>query len=328
MRQILYTSNDIRKAILRLFTNGRGRRVAITAFVGHGADLYLPRKRNRAEGIEVICWPREGTNPDALRVLLAKGVKVYFADSVHMKVYWSEGQGAILTSANMSRNALTLKEIGILLGHNEIDIDGIIKTLRIRPLSPKELLNLDRIHKTHYTEKQNEDFSHKTLSFAQWHESPYRPQWKLAHFTDWGNSSSAAKAVIKKEHGLAGPYRTFFDKRKDFQEQDWVLLLRDPLAGPKGVSWFLVEGIINVPDGDKAFLPQWPYEFIQLSTKIPPPPFRTNAQFQRALYKAVERHGGFTWMDGRTSGKLSDDFLDLLYKYYKHGERNPAPSTS
>src|SRR5262245_37865896 len=110
---VLYTAAEVRSAIVRLFSFSRGRRVAISAFVGDGAEAYLPKP----SGIQLICWPKEGgTNPNALRRLMAKGVEVFFCDALHMKVYWAEGRGAVVTSANLSRNALgagDLKEVGV-----------------------------------------------------------------------------------------------------------------------------------------------------------------------------------------------------------------------
>ena len=101
---ILYTSAEVRQKIIELFSTSRGRRVAITAFVGAGADAYLPK----ANGIELVCWPKAGgTNPFALRKLMKKGVSVSFVDSLHMKVYWTEDKGAVITSAAASTRSTT-----------------------------------------------------------------------------------------------------------------------------------------------------------------------------------------------------------------------------
>src|SRR6266481_6428051 len=77
-RVILYTSAEVRRAIIEIFSTGIGRRVAISAFVGSGAEAYLPR----ANGLQLYCWPKEGgTNPVAIRKLLKLGVHVFFVDS-------------------------------------------------------------------------------------------------------------------------------------------------------------------------------------------------------------------------------------------------------
>lgn len=65
--KILYSSADVRKAIVELFSLSKGRRVAVVAFVGRGAKACLPKPK----GLELFCWPKEGgTNPDVLRDLL------------------------------------------------------------------------------------------------------------------------------------------------------------------------------------------------------------------------------------------------------------------
>jgi phosphatidylserine/phosphatidylglycerophosphate/cardiolipin synthase-like enzyme len=147
MKRILYTSADVREAVVNLFRFSAGRRFAITAFVGEGAEAYLPKPK----GLNLICWPKEGgTNPDVLRRLAKRGANVFFADALHMKVYWSEDQGAIITSANLSTYALgsgNLKEIGILLPPRILNVDRLIQTLKIRPMTKSELRDFDRRHK-------------------------------------------------------------------------------------------------------------------------------------------------------------------------------------
>jgi len=41
MNKVLYRSADIRREIGEMFASARGRRVAITAFVGEGAEAFL-----------------------------------------------------------------------------------------------------------------------------------------------------------------------------------------------------------------------------------------------------------------------------------------------
>jgi hypothetical protein len=117
-----------------LLSDPSDRRVAISAFVGDGAEAFLPFPK----GIKLVCWPNPtGTNPRAVRVLLRKGVDVRFSDSLHMKVYWSKHRGAIITSANLSTNALGaggLKEVGVKLLPGELDIERILSSLRMLDL--------------------------------------------------------------------------------------------------------------------------------------------------------------------------------------------------
>lgn len=75
MGKILCNSAEIRQEIIQLFKSPGKRRVAISAFVGMGADAYLPNPK----GLKLICWPKAGgTNPDMLRKLIKRGVEVFF----------------------------------------------------------------------------------------------------------------------------------------------------------------------------------------------------------------------------------------------------------
>ncbi len=65
--KLLYTAADIRKTIARILTESKGRRVVISAFVGAGSEVYLPKP----QGLELICWPKPGsTNPNTIRELI------------------------------------------------------------------------------------------------------------------------------------------------------------------------------------------------------------------------------------------------------------------
>jgi len=81
---------------------------------------------------------------------MKRRVRVFFADALHMKVYWSENKGTVITSANLSTNALgsgNLKEVGVLLEPGELDIDRLIQSLKLRPVTESALRKLDRLHK-------------------------------------------------------------------------------------------------------------------------------------------------------------------------------------
>src|ERR1700677_1929169 len=98
----LYNSNEIRRAVRATFGTGSGRRVAVVAFVGTGAEAYIPKPK----GLELYCWPSpSGTSAKAIRTLQRLGVTVYFVPRMHMKVYWSAKRGVIIASANLSTNA-------------------------------------------------------------------------------------------------------------------------------------------------------------------------------------------------------------------------------
>jgi hypothetical protein len=132
--KLLYDSGQVQRAIKRIFKICKGRRIAITAFVGEKAIAYLPKPK----GIELVCWPKAGgTDPNSVRDLIRRGVKAYFVPNLHMKLYWTQDKGAVLTSANLSKSALGsggLKEIGIFLDSDEVNITRIWRTIQPRPV--------------------------------------------------------------------------------------------------------------------------------------------------------------------------------------------------
>ena len=115
--KILYGSEMIRAAIVDLFGKATkfDRRVVLVAYIGkdHAKFLLNPA------GIQIVCNPTPGaTSPIAVSELQQLGADIYFSDKLHMKVYWSQKKGCVITSANLSQNALGvrgLKEAGVFL---------------------------------------------------------------------------------------------------------------------------------------------------------------------------------------------------------------------
>ena len=76
MGNVLYTSAAVRKAIVDLLARPTARRVVVVAFVGDGAEAYLPHPK----GLDLVCCPSpSGTNPNTLRLLRSRGVRVFFS---------------------------------------------------------------------------------------------------------------------------------------------------------------------------------------------------------------------------------------------------------
>ena len=114
--EILYSSNEIHAKINQLFSSPKkDRRIILVAYIGNDVKSFLPSPK----GITIICNPNPiATSLDAIAYLKSKGAKVFFSNSLHMKLYYSNKRGCIITSANLSNNALgsgKLKEVGIFL---------------------------------------------------------------------------------------------------------------------------------------------------------------------------------------------------------------------
>ncbi|HEX9136686.1 MAG TPA: hypothetical protein VF905_07045, partial [Nitrospirota bacterium] len=262
---------------------------AITAFVGDGAEAYLPNPA----GLDLICWPTIGTNPDELRRLIDSDVNVYFSDNLHMKIYWSR-KGAIITSANLSDNALSgnkLKEVGILVDSTDIDIERIKSTLTISPVTRKTLSKLDREHNlerktSHKPEKENR-------TFLDWFFAPMRtPTWKLGWWDEQMDYSKKSIEIAKKEYGRETPLRAITGKSRDYKEGEWVLQFKLLNNTPANFSWLFVDHKLQVPSSDKkAYDPKYPYEYFQARAKKSYP-FILDKKFKESFKSAVRELGG------------------------------------
>jgi len=265
------------------------RRVAIVAFIGSDAEAFLPK----AKGLELICWPKEGgTNPDALRRLIKNGVNVMFSDSLHMKIYWSQDQGAVITSANLSSNALgsgNLKEFGIRIPAGKLNIDRVVESVNARPIVESELRKLDRLNKEYLMRNPRVlNTQDKKISFKQWFELPYPPEWKLGWCDCDGTACKEARKIAKEDYNSLSINDFIAANEDDFSENDWVLTFR--IDNLSKISWLYVDYLAKVPksEGEK-----YPYQAVQVrsSRLYPAPPFRANKAFRDAFSKAVNDFG-------------------------------------
>lgn len=325
MSTILYNSAAVRKAIADIFRSS-GKRVAITAFVGNGAEAYLPNPR----GIQMVCWPKAGgTNPDALRKLIRLGVKIQFSDNLHMKVYWSR-KGAVVTSANLSTNALgagNLKEVGVLLSADDIDIESILKSLRSRPFNLKELKKLD-------SESQAVDkviiSRVKPMTFLEWYSCTAKRPWRLGWVSGRGKLPQAAIAVARNEFGQHKPHDTIMDRKQSFKEGDYILdfFWASEINKPKDFRWLYADRVVRTNKQDKAYNAKFPYSAVQVfSPRHYSPPFFMDKMFKKAFEKA-SRDLGFHKLINRKNTMPPKDLIDLIARHYRrliNADRSTKP---
>jgi phosphatidylserine/phosphatidylglycerophosphate/cardiolipin synthase-like enzyme len=119
-----------------------------------------------------------------------------------MKTYWAAGKGVVVTSANLSINALgagNLSEVGVLLPASAVNIDRIIATVHPRPVTQAEMNHLDKAHKRFHTGSARFRERLRPISFCEWHDLPYRPKWKSDTPRKAGGlmSGAASKAVTR-----------------------------------------------------------------------------------------------------------------------------------
>jgi hypothetical protein len=161
MFEVLEDSSEIHSKIKWLFSEETSnlRRVILVAFVGARADQLLPD----VKGVQIYCWPQIGaTHPLGLEKLEDRGAVIYLADNLHTKLYWVEGRGAVITSANLSDNALKYgrqHEMGVYLEDSgAVNIEDIIDELEelgYDPLTSQELDRLKSKHKEHLANREN-----------------------------------------------------------------------------------------------------------------------------------------------------------------------------
>jgi len=316
--KILYKSSQVRDAIIKLFKSSKKRRVAITAFVGDCAGAYLPNP----EGIELICWPKAGgTNPYEIRELLDRKVKVFFSDRLHMKVYWTEDKGAIISSANLTTNALgvgELREIGVFFRSEQIDINRIIASLNKYPANEKNLDKLESKHRNFLKKKLWPPPKQRSFKFNKWYQMKFRPSWKLGSFESCQlRLSKRAEIKLEKEHGSKKYYDLLNASKGWYKENDWILCFNSEKKNPRFFSWLMAHHIIQVMRSDKkAYDPERPFQVIQVYNRkvYGSPPFEIDKRFRKAFIKAVNDLGGLDKID--KFSKPTVKMINLINKYY------------
>lgn len=297
---VLYTSNQIFKKIGEVIgeSDSGGRRVVLVAYLGVDAETYLTYPK----GLEIICNPQPGaTSPEVIRKLLKRGAKVRFSDRLHMKVYWSETRGCIITSANASANALgkgDLKEAGIYLPPGEVDIDKLINYTDPQEITDKKMEILDR--KTRLLRAKLPKYfvpPPNDKDFLSWHNDPHKEIWKLGW---WGDSAEAAKSTkeeCKKRYGRSEPVDWNNFPKGVIKRDEWILNFKINEENEKigKEEWMFADIVLPVdPDDKKAFEKDYPYQAAQAqpSRSYPKPPFKCNSpNFRKAFREAIKQFG-------------------------------------
>jgi len=290
--KLLYTSTDVKKAIVEIFENSKGRRVAITAFVGSGAEAYLPY----SDGIELVCWPKAGgTNPDAIRTLIKRGVKVSFVESLHMKVYWTEDEGAVITSANLSTNALgtgSLYEFGILIPSNKIDINMVLKQLNPDYDIEKKLRKLDKAHEQYGINNKWKRDGSSTKTYLNWYSLPMRRKWKIGYCGEEGDFSQESRNLAKEKYKIDEPTRFISCSQRTYSKGDWILEFFIKKGKPVNIEWLFVDYLAKTDKKDKEYDQDNPFQAVQaVPDNINPPPFKIDKRFITALTTVIKNIG-------------------------------------
>jgi hypothetical protein len=242
------------------------------------------------KNLHLICWPQAGgTDPNGIRMLLDQGVEVSFCDNLHSKVYYCEGKGVIIGSANLSTNAMfgTQHEFGVYIEDANFDIQGLLRNLgTISPVTAKSLAKLDREHNVHNRRNPRAptNQSGKSQTFQDAMSTSIRKRLKIVTYS---HDLSAAD-LIDLESGLRdtfGSYRwSNYNgiEESHFREGDFVLQVEvgdeDGRATNDKPRWLFVDHIAKIPST---------HVLIELKkTQASSRPFKIDKPFEDAFRKA------------------------------------------
>lgn len=304
--EILYTTAHVRTRI-RAVMSAPGRRVAVAAFVGEHAEAYV----SKATGLEVYCWPQgASTSAAALRRLINEGATVRFVDRLHMKVYWSATRGAVVTSANLSTNALgagDLKEAGVFIPRG-LDIERLLRGLRWRDATAKELDALEARNKA--AKKKFGGGGSAPRTFLEWFRSRPRTRWMLATIDGYAPASKRARQAAREELGASEVEDGVTVSRGSVAIYDFILVLDCVKKEAPSISWLYVHHLVRVERSEKAYQPGLTYQAVQIHPQraCPPPPFVIDAPFRRAVRAIDWATVGNEWPKAKLLRRLADGY--------------------
>lgn len=318
--RVLYTGQEIRKEVQRIFAKTSERRVALVAFIGKGALAHLPKPK----GLEVYCWPRAGcTIVSAIESLQERGAAVHFAERMHAKVYWSSKAGAVIASANLSDNAFgsgNLREAGVALASKYVDIDHLIESIDATGVTPESLETLRREEAIEKSVRTGGGASVNVPSFDRWYDGKGGTPWKWDHYGQTGGIvSKRAKEAVKQINPTFVPQDFCYCNKGEFRAEDWILRVRFTNKGLLiAPDWVFVELVVLVSKNDRSYDAQYPYQAVQARAlrHCPAPPFMIDARFRSAVKQASTEFGSKKTEAQVQSKPPTDAFLKRIRTHF------------
>lgn len=288
---MLYRSSDIKNCLTRLFEGHTGRRVILVAYIGEDWRSFIAPET--VKGMTVICAPSPVTSAIALTQMRAHGAQLFFSPKLHMKVYWADGRGCIIGSANLSRNAMGeegLKEAAVKLPSEVVQIDRLIAEAEAIPVTEQSLADLAKKNQAMERKAPN-IFPRKSRTFIEWYrtEAPVRTPWKLGWWIEEARPSKAAKDEAERLTGKRDIENHLECGRRHYKKGDWVLSFRLPSGAIERGAWLFVDHVAEVrKEGDDS----WPCEALQFRhiRHYGKPPFTVDAEFRRAFKSIARAH--------------------------------------
>jgi hypothetical protein len=294
-----YTSGELRLRIRKLFENPKasGRRVVIVAYIGVDYATFLPNPK----GTEIVCSPTPGaTSAEAVQKLIAAGARVWFSDRLHMKVYWAQKIGCLITSANLSDNALGmngLKEMGILVDADMVDIERLLKEAKAYPVKKKlEWLRKEGEKVKLAMAKTGRRVLYDPKGYADWYKDgpKVRKTWKLAWWEGDAKPAEAAREFVRKKFDRSEPWDWLNVDKDQIRKGDWLLCFNRTKGQVRGPSWLYVDSVVPVRKSEPAaYEEDFPFQAFQAEEPIryDAPPFGVGHKFAQALTKAIKKVG-------------------------------------
>lgn len=317
--EVLYTSAAMSTAINKvLFKPEQGdRRVAIVAYVGADAEKYLPDPI----GLQVVCDLKPGaTSESALRALAKRGAKIYRADKLHMKVYWSSRNGCVIGSSNASRSAQGkngLIEAGVFLEPGIVDIDRLLQEANPKLIAEADLQKLLKatVKLTWATGSGARDS--KAEDFRSYCHSGRKHDWKLSWWDTECSISKNAKAQSKASFGIAEPYDFLNVAKNEIKKEEWILHFNSTSFAD--VGWLYAEFVVDESKDEEAYEKKYPQQAVQ--AKHPKyghlPPFDVKSKkFKKAFEESVAEFG-VKKLTSRGAMKPPKAFLALLLSKFE-----------
>jgi hypothetical protein len=295
--RVLYNSGEVHACIQNLFKGAdtSHRRVALVAYVGKDGRTFLPDPR----GAYIICCPTPGaTSYVGISQLMKDGARVEFSKNLHMKIYWSKGRGCLITSANLSTNALGargLKEAGVLLDDANVDIDRLITEARPYAPTPSQLKTFKKDDiKARGTFAMLFRDHDPLQTYTDWFGSRRYTPWKLGLWTT--RSLDFAKSAKEKSltMGIVEPHECINVRQGRTHEHEWLLLFTIRNEQLLDLSWMYVDFVVPVGSRERgAYEKDYPFQAVQARRQgqCPTPPFTLSAAFKNAFGKAARSYG-------------------------------------
>lgn len=287
MKKVLYNSKQISSELKKLYLEPKTKKIVLSAFIGKGANTYIPFD---TKNLTIYCWPKAGvTNPYVIEEYLQNGVNVYFVEKLHMKLYFAEGKGCIIASANLTDNALGgsgLFEVGLYDDSftNET-LKKIIKDLPKKRVQLNSKILDDLKIQYELFQRKNPEHAEKgtvkeQLRFDQWYNAKVKKQFTFVFPVEDKSAelSDKTKEILESEYNVKYPYKFILDCNKSVYKKGTYVFSSwcDEKKGIriKNGEWVLVDLITNKNELIE-------FKKLQLAKNVPP--FKIDNDFLLAL---------------------------------------------